>query len=103
MINRYLRFAACITFLAFSILFWVHSLSIIHLRRDVKQLNENNIKLIRLNEALSKGVGDVADSIIQKSEWDKKVATNIFNLNEKVNQLYGQTNQGISGAVRGVQ
>ena len=40
------------------------------------------------------------DKIIEKGEWDKKVAEKIRQIDTDMKGLYGQTNQGISGAIR---
>lgn len=100
MINRYLRFAAGLMVLALCSLLWVHTLSIAQLRRDIRTLNANNVNLIQLNEALSKGVGDVADKVIEKAEWDKKVAEKIRQLDSDVKDLYARTNQTLPSTVR---
>lgn len=70
------------------------------LEAQVRVLSENNIQLIGVNETLSKGVSNVAESMIQKATWDKQVAEKIQELDALVKGVYGRTNQGISEAVR---
>lgn len=70
------------------------------LQRENRTLMTNNVNLIRLNEALSQGVSDVADTLLKKAEWDKQVAEKIRELDVQVKGFYGQTNQGVSGPVR---
>lgn len=58
----------------------------------IQILSANNLQLIGVNEALSKGVSDVAESMIQKATWDKQVAEKIQELDALVKGVYGKTN-----------
>lgn len=77
-----------------------HTRQLKTLEAQVRVLSENNVQLIGVNETLSKGVSDVAESMIQKSVWDKQVADKMRELNALVKEVYGNTNQGIPKTVR---
>ena len=70
------------------------------LHLSVKELKRQNQILIEANHTLSEGLSQLADKIIEKGEWDKKVAEKIRELDSAVKTSYGQTNQIIPEAVR---
>jgi len=78
----------------------VHARQLKTLEAQVRVLSENNVQLIGVNEILSKGVSNVAESMIQKATWDKQVAGKIQELDALVKGVYGRTNQTIPEAVR---
>lgn len=57
------------------------------LKKEVKILNENNIKLIDVNSYLSERMSDMAKVLEQKSEFDKKVAAKIREFDSKINSI----------------
>lgn len=73
--------------------------SIFELKQENRILMTNNINLIQLNRALSEGVGTVTDKLLEKAEWDKKVAEKIRQLDADVKRLDERTNQIIPAAV----
>lgn len=73
---------------------------IFNLRQENRVLMTNNVNLINLNRALSEGVGTVTDKLIEKADWDKKVAEKIRQLDADVKELYGRTNKTIPSAVQ---
>ena len=78
----------------------LHTRQLKTLEAQVRVLSENNVQLIGVNEVLSKGVSNVAESMIQKATWDKQVAGKIQELDALVKGVYGRTNQAIPEAVR---
>ena len=78
---------------------FISARAIARLNQEVQILNENNLQLIRVNEALSKGVSDVAAGLIEKAEWDAKVAAKIRELDALVKGQNVRTNQGISETI----
>ena len=74
--------------------------SIVALKQENRVLMTNNVNLLRVNEALSEGVGAIADKLIEKSEWDKKVADKIRQLDGDVKDIYARTNQAVPPTVQ---
>lgn len=66
---------------------------------QIQILNQNNSQLIVVNEVLSKGVSDVAQSMIEKADWDKKVSEKIRELDGMIKAIYGKTNQTLSNPI----
>jgi len=77
-----------------------NTLIVNRLQRENRVLMTNNVNLVLLNQALSKGVSDIADKLIEKAKWDEQVAAKFREFDSLMKGLYGQTNQEVSGAVR---
>ena len=76
-------FAIFLVFLALLFVDYTNFMAITKLTHEVRVLGTNNIQLILLNEYLSERIGDMADIIIEKAEWDKKVAEKIRELESR--------------------
>ena len=89
--------ALFLIFLALLFVDYSNSMAITKLTYEVRVLGTNNIQLIQLNEYLSERIGDMADIIIEKAEWDKQVAERLREqelFNRTVSQrLIGYTNE----------
>ena len=88
------------TLVLLSIVLVIHTSQLKKMEARVRIISENNIQLIGVNEALSKGVSDIAGKMIEQSYWDKDVSQKIKELNALVKGVYGKTNQRISKTVR---
>lgn len=69
------------------------------LKQENRILMTNNVNLIKLNRTLSEGVGMVTDKLLEKAEWDEKVAEKIRQLDASIKKLNGRTNQVIPATV----
>lgn len=57
------------------------------LKQENRILMTNNVNLIKLNRTLSEGVGMVTDKLLEKAEWDEKVAEKIRQLDASIKKL----------------